>query len=112
MNWGTKWDVYFDRITPKDMGWAEGCTSFEFSFETADAPPANWFFQIIKKYPDLSLMMHYHEWEAFAAGDIYGDKGHCLVDEYDKVRCRELFKDFLDELGKGEQNDDLALSGS
>lgn len=34
-NWGTKWDVYHDKITPDEMGWSEGCEGIEFEFDTA-----------------------------------------------------------------------------
>lgn len=27
LNWGTKWDVYYDKITPEEMGWHEGYTA-------------------------------------------------------------------------------------
>ena len=57
-NWGTKWDVYYNRITPNEMGWSEGCESIGFSFDTAWSPPRGWFDQVIQLYPALEFELH------------------------------------------------------
>ena len=60
-NWGTKWDVYYDHISPEEMGWTEGCESIDFSFTTAWSPPQGWFEKIIQLYPELAFELHYEE---------------------------------------------------
>lgn len=90
-NWGTKWDVYSDAITPEDMGWHEGAEKICFSFDTAWSPPCAWLEAIAEKYPALHFQLHYEEPGCFFAGDLYGENGVCWQDDYDDNRCAELF---------------------
>lgn len=111
-NWGTKWDVYYDHISPEEMGWTEGCESIDFSFTTAWSPPQGWFEKIIQLYPELAFELHYEEPGCFFAGIMYGENGAFSIDEFDDARCSELFQDMFDVEEEEGENDDLALSGS
>lgn len=99
-NWGTKWDVYYDNITPKKMGWSKGCTSILFNFDTAWSPPLKWFEKVVEKFPQLSFQLHYSEPSGYFAGDIYGNDGQCVYDEYDDERCNALFRRLCEEIEK------------
>lgn len=96
-NWGTKWDIYYDDITPDSMGWYETCEHIEFDFDTAWSPPRMWFEKIVEMFPDLTFKLHYEEPGCYFAGDIYGADGHCVYDEYDDKRCDELFQEMNDD---------------
>ena len=91
-NWGTKWDVYYDNITPETMGWSEGCEMISFEFDTAWSPPRAWFETVVEKFPMLSFELHYEEPGCYFAGDIFGGDGLCTYDEYDDERCAEVFE--------------------
>ena len=90
-NWGTKWDVYWDKLTPEDMGWQDGCESISFSFDTAWSPPSMWFEKITKVFPTLQFKLHYEEPGCYFAGDLVYEDGHLYTDEYDDQRCAEAF---------------------
>ena len=91
-NWGTKWDIYYDNITPETMGWSEGCERIEFSFDTAWSPPCRWFETAVEMFPKLLFELHYEESGCYFAGDIFGADGMCSYDDYDVGRCNELFQ--------------------
>ena len=114
-NWGTKWDVYYDRITPEEMGWSKGCESISFTFDTAWSPPRGWFAQVIQLYPELYFELHYEESGCFFAGIMYGENGVLSIDEFDFERCSELFQalfeDDEDEEQEGAESSDSPLSG-
>ena len=91
-NWGTKWDVYSDGITPEDMGWQEGCESISFSFDTAWSPPTIWFERVTEMFPTLYFKLHYEEPGCYFAGDLTYEDGNIIDDAYDNERCAELFR--------------------
>ena len=90
-NWGTKWDVYRDRLTPEDMGWQEGCDSISFSFDTAWTPPVFWFERMTEIFPTLYFKLHYEEPGCYFAGDLIYEDGNIIDDAYDDARCAQLF---------------------
>lgn len=91
-NWGTKWDIYYDNITPETMGWNEGCEEISFDFDTAWSPPIAWFETAVEKYPSLSFKLHFEEPGCYFAGDAFGVDGMCSYDDYDVGRCNQLFQ--------------------
>ena len=58
-NWGTKWDIYHDKITVGDLGWMEGCASIETEFDTAWSPPKCWLAKASELFPQLSFKLHF-----------------------------------------------------
>ena len=48
-------------------------------------------------FPSLALTLHYEEPGCYFAGDIFGENGECIHDEYDNERCEELFSKYDDE---------------
>ena len=75
-NWGTKWDVYEDAITPEHMGWFEGCTAIQFSFDTAWSPPIEWLAKVVEMFPELHFIMAYDEPGMGLKGHAGGDFGN------------------------------------
>lgn len=97
LNWGTKWDVYADRITPEKMGWSEGCNRIEFGFDTAWSPPAQWLIKITKLFPSLSFVLHYEEPGGYFAGDLIYRNGVLKDIPYDDEQCSKLFGEIDEE---------------
>lgn len=95
-NWGTKWDVYSDHITPEDMGWNEECNEISFSFDTAWSPPTQWFSRAAEQFPALRFVLHYAEPGCYFAGDLIGENGKVTDIPYTDKQCAEEFAD-LDE---------------
>lgn len=93
-NWGCKWDVYLDKITPERMGYREGCESLEFSFDTADVPPKSWLVEAVWKFPSLDFQMEYREPDCLIGGCLYGGGG-CIQDV--PVAREELLKELWGE---------------
>lgn len=91
-NWGTKWDIYFDKISPEKMGWSKGCEHILFSFDTAWSPPQAWFEKVVEMFPKLYFDLHYEEPGCYYAGEICGADGQCTYEEYDDERCAALFQ--------------------
>lgn len=92
VHWGTKWDIYADKITHEDLGWTEDCDYIDVLFDTAWSPPIPWFETIVSAFPKLKLKLHYEEGGNYFAGDIFGENGVCTYDEYDEDRCDEIFQ--------------------
>ena len=92
-NWGTKWDVYSDKITPEDMGWQEGCENISFVFYTAWSPPIMWFDKIIEMSPALQFKLHYEEPGCYFAGNLIYHDGALEDIQYNEEQCAELFSD-------------------
>ena len=90
-NWGTKWDIYSDKITPKDMGWQAGAEKIFLGFDTAWSPPTAWLKAIAELFPIFSFKLHYEEPGCYFAGDLYAEEGVCWDDSYDDYRCRQIF---------------------
>ena len=96
-NWGTKWDIYHDKITVGDLGWMEGCASIETEFDTAWSPPKCWLAKASELFPQLSFKLHFEEPGNYFAGDIFGDAGECSIDDYDGERLEQTFAYLRDE---------------
>lgn len=113
-NWGTKWDVYYDKITPEEMGWHEGCEGIEFEFDTAWSPPRAWFETVVSLFPKLRFKLHYEEPGCYFAGDLIWEDEILQDTEYTQQQCAEAFawmeEDEDDELlitseNGGQEND-------
>lgn len=91
LNWGTKWDIYYDDITYEELCWREGCENIDFTFDTAWSPPIPWLIKNIETFPQLVFYFHYEEPGCYFAGDIYGEGGTYSHNEYDNIRCAETF---------------------
>lgn len=96
-NWGTKWDIYHDKITVGDLGWMEGCASIETEFDTAWSPPKCWLAKASELFPQLSFKLHFEEPGNYFAGDIFGEAGECSIDDYDGERLEQTFAYLRDE---------------
>lgn len=95
-NWGTKWDIYDEAITPEEMGWHEGVERITFGFDTAWSPPIAWLEKVAPLFPTLHFKLHYEEPGCYFAGDVYGENGICTIDEFDDARCDALFQYWAD----------------
>ena len=91
-NWGTKWDIYHNRLTIEDFGWHRGCKKVTAWFDTAWSPPRAWLEKAIGLYPSLTFILHYEEPGNYFAGDLYGENGVITEDIYDADRCAEVFR--------------------
>lgn len=96
VNWGTKWDVYFDAITKDEMGWHDGANYICFHFDTAWSPPLAWLKKVALKFPELQFKLHYEEPGVFFAGDFYVEGEESKLNEYTDEQCRDLFSDLFD----------------
>lgn len=96
-NWGTKWDIYHDKITLAETGWEEGCDNLFLSFDTAWSPPLAWFQKIVQHFKTLTFLLHYEEPGVFFAGDAAGEDGVYCLTEYTEEQCEELFRSEDDE---------------
>ena len=95
-NWGTKWDIYSERLSLEEIGWSEGCDSVEICFDTAWSPPIPWFEALVKAFPSLVFTMHYEEPGVFFAGNCRGENGVFTHNECTEEECYKLF-DYLFE---------------
>lgn len=109
-NWGTKWDIYYDEITPELMGWTKGCEFIRFDFDTAWSPPCEWLKQVVKMFPSLSFKLHYEEPGCYFAGDVYGISGRCIFDNYDMLRCAKTFQCFNEDVRSLKAGTELLFS--
>lgn len=92
MNWGTKWDIYYDEISYEELKWYDGCGYIEICFDTAWSPPIPWIEKNITEFPKLVFKLHYEEPGCYFAGDVCGEDGIVSHDEYDIGRCNEIFQ--------------------
>lgn len=91
-NWGTKWDIYSDHISPETMGWTEGSGSIRFGFETAWSPPVYWFKKVAEKFPSLSMKLHYEEPGCYFAGNLISENGDIADNPCSEEECDRLFQ--------------------
>lgn len=59
--WGTKWDIYWDRISEETIGFKEGDTEITIQFSTAWAPPIPWLKKVAKMFSNLSFSLQFEE---------------------------------------------------
>lgn len=102
VNWGTKWDIYHDDLTPEVIGWTKGCEHIYFEFETAWSPPIEWLMKVVAMFPELQFKLHYEEPGCYFAGDVYAISGSYTIDEYDIDRCDAIFQ-YCQENEEGKQ---------
>lgn len=67
--WGTKWDINEDECTVTDKN---GLITVKF--ETAWKPPANWFWRVKSKYPNLSMFIEYRLESSFDTKRYIGEQ--------------------------------------
>lgn len=95
-NWGTKWDIYRDNITPETIDWEEGMAAIDIHFESAWSPPIPWLITVAKMFPSLTLKLHYEEPGCFFAGEVTCKGASVIDDPYDDERCMELFREYFE----------------
>lgn len=72
-NWGTKWEVSYDKLT--------FVTENHFTFETAWSPPMEWLKAVSKEYPRLEFEIAYSEQGCAGAGVIVLQDGEEISEE-------------------------------
>ena len=88
-NWGTKWDIYNEKITKSEIKWI-GKNKIYLFFDTAWNPPFRWFEKIVKRFPQLTFEMSYWEPGMFFGGVLIGRNGTASCREYSQKECEEI----------------------
>jgi hypothetical protein len=81
-NWGTKWQSNISE--PETQG-----DALMYVFDSAWSPPIPIIQSLIKKYPKLRFYFEYEEPGCCFAGELTGENGEILIDEYWKTESEE-----------------------
>jgi len=92
-NWGTKWDSYdcfLQEIEPDMM---------QFAYSTAWSPGKEILQHLSKLYPNILIVLQYHEPGMVFAGSCMFKSGKILKEDYteDIKEIKELYPDFYEE---------------
>lgn len=101
-HWGTKWDVTksgaWDDLTLSDNfhSHGDGLASCWLEFDTAWSPPLPVVQAMAEQYPDLTIVMYYHEMGADFQGKVSYKNG-ALVERFDGECDHDWYLNKYDE---------------
>ena len=97
-HWGTKWDVdtnFTDNLSNNFHSHGDGLASCWLEFDTAWSPPLPVVQAMAEQYPDLTIVMYYHEMGADFQGKVSYENG-ILVDQFEGECDHEWYFDKTD----------------